>query len=75
LHDFLPENPQRYLGQAITHAAMHPETKGHVRPRIRSINNELVGILKYRFVADNRQTPPNDLVIFLNPFSALIKVL
>ena len=75
LHDFFPENPQRHLGQAIIHATMHPETKGYVRPRIRSINNELVGIPEYRFVAVSRQTPHNNLVIFLNPFSALIKVL
>ena len=73
--DFLPENSELHLGQAIAHAAVDAEAEGQVVARIRAIDAERVRILDYLVVAVPRDVPHEHLIPFADRLAAEFHVL
>ena len=75
LHYLFPEYAQLEFRQAIAHATMHAKTECNMCPRVGSIDDQFIGIFKYRLITVARELPHHNFVTFFDVPSAKLIVL
>ena len=57
LLDFFPQNAQWHFRQAVAHTAVNTKAKRNMLARIRTVDNQTIGVVEHIFVTIARDIP------------------